>query len=207
MIDQVRFGNGETDMDGGSFRTPQPDRRVINRADRAEPAARQPEQPQPVIEEPKPVHRSAAAPRQPKEEKKSSKRWILPVVIVIIVALLAVGAWFAWSNTQSKTTAIDTSKYQAVSISDGQLYFGKLSVLNDGYMKLTDVYYLQPQANDSTSDSSDSTNSNFKLAKFTDAIYGPEGEIIISKDQILFYENLQPDGKVAQLIDEYNKTN
>lgn len=44
-----------------------------------------------------------------------------------------------------------------------------------------------------------------QLIKLGDEIHGPEDEMILSKDQVLFYENLKTDGKVAQSIEKYKK--
>jgi len=186
-------------MDGGSFRTPQPDRRVVSRS---EPTARPQEVPQPIAEEPKPVHRAPSR-QAPTKEKKSSKRPLAAVIIIAIVLILGVVGWYALSGKKNAGAAIDTSKYQAVSLTDGQLYFGKLTVVNDDYLKLTNVYYLKPQSGEDTTEAAKNTNS-FNLIKFTDVIYGPEDEIVIAKSQVLFYENLNPEGKVAKGIDQLN---
>ncbi len=195
-------------MDGGPYRGPRPtDRRV---ASRPEPTQRQSEVPHPVKEAPATVYRSAA-PHHAKKEEKSWKRFVLPIAAVLIVIILGVGGWFAWSNAQKPVTAIDSGKYQAVFFTNGQVYFGKLHAFNSEYLKLTDIYYLQTQAGEGT----DSKNpqqtttdqSNVQLIKLGDEVHGPEDEMVISKDQVLFYENLKADGKVAQSIDKHKSSN
>jgi hypothetical protein len=191
-------------MDGGFRTSPRPAERRT--AARPEPY-RQPEEPQVVSEPPKPVAHHTGAARSAAKEKKSFKQFLWPI-IVVIVALAAVAGWFAWSNMNGGATAIDSSKYQAVFFSNGAIYFGKLQATSGGYMKLTDIFYLQSQ--DST-DKKDSANpqetstsqNNVQLIKLGDEIHGPEDEMIISKDQVLFYENLKPDGKVAQSIEKF----
>jgi len=190
-------------MDEGPFRVPRSaDRRS---SQRAEPAAHQAEEPQPVKEEPKPVHHTVPH-RHVEPEKKSRQRFVLPVVTLLVGIVVGAGGWFALSHLHGSTATINSSEYQAVSFTDGQLYFGKLSIVDGQHLKLTDVYYLQQQTSD-TSSSADlqksTNNQNFKLVKFTDVIYGPEDEITIPKSQVLFYENLKPDGKVTQLINQY----
>lgn len=157
-------------------------------------------------EEPKPV-RHVAAPRHVVEEKKSWRRFfVLPIITLVVGIVLGAGGWFALSHMHGSATMIDKSEYQAVSFADGQLYFGKLSVADSQHMKLTDIYYLQQQtegATNSTDVQKTTDSQNFKLVKFTDVIYGPEDAITIPKSQILFYENLKPDGKVTKLINQY----
>lgn len=140
------------------------------------------------------------------------KRIILSIVIVLVVILAGVGGWFAWNKSQEgKTAAIDTSKYQAVFFTNGQVYFGKLQEFNGNYLKLTDIYYLQTQTTTDTTSSNpqkttpDDTGNNVQLIKLGQEIHGPEDTMIIARDQLLFFENLKPDGKVAQSIEKYKK--
>jgi hypothetical protein len=190
-------------MDAGPFRTQQPaDRRPVSRP---EVPRRQPEEPQPVYAEPKTVHRPTPASHSQKQ-KKSWKRFLLPVGAVVVLIIGVLG-WFVWSSMQSANTAIDSSKYQAVFFTNGQVYFGKLKSFNGEYMQLTDIYYLQTQTKDEDSDSNPqqtSTDQNdVQLIKLGDEIHGPEDQMILSKDQVLFYENLKSDSKVVQSIDKY----
>jgi len=199
-------------MDGGPFRVPQPadNRRVPARPEsRSEPTSWQPEeQPQPVKVEPKPVHRTLPPVSTAKE--KSSKRFLLPIIAFVVLAIILVAGFFAWQNSKNTAMAIDSSKYQSVFFTNGQVYFGKLKPFNDEYMKLTDVYYLQTQATgDDSENPQQTTNSSgdVKLIKLGDEIHGPEDEMVISKSQVLFYENLKTDGKVAQSIATFKKAN
>ena len=123
-----------------------------------------------------------------------------------MVIALGVAGWLAWS-AMGGGTAIDGSKYQAVFFTNGQVYFGKLQAGRDGYMKLTDIYYLQSQSSKEEGSGNPqetaTDQNNVQLIKLGDEIHGPEDEMIISKDQVLFYENLKPDGKVAQSIQKF----
>ena len=201
---------GETDMDGGPFRVPPPaDRRATSRP--AEQARWQPEDPQPVKEEePKVVHRTLPPQYAAKEEKSPKKRFLVPAIAIVAVVILGALGLFAWNNAQNASLAVDAGKYQAVFFTNGQVYFGKLKAFNGDYMKLTDIYYLQTQATgetDSENPQQTSTDQNdVQLIKLGDEIHGPEDSMVISKDQVLFYENLKPDGKVSQSIEQYKKS-
>ncbi len=84
---------------------------------------------------------------------------------------------------------------------NGQIYFGKLTALNDTQLKLTNVYFLQTNTTDETAaDASDDTASKAQLIKLSEAIYDPQDEMIISKSQMLYFQNLRDDGRAAQLI-------
>lgn len=122
--------------------------------------------------------------------------------------MLALGGWLGWHQVTSSTPPIDTSKYQAVFFTTGQVYFGKLSNINADYMQLTGVFYAQ--TNSATSkDNTDTkteqpTNSNdIQLIPLSEASYGPENKITIAKAQVMFYENLKSDSQAAKLIQQY----
>ena len=199
-------------MDVGPFRGSRPtDRRTVSTS---APTHRQAEESQTVQPEPRAAssHRAASSPRQNiKEEKSLFKRLLWPLVIAVVVIVLGVGGWFAWSSARGAVVnTIDTGKYQAVFFTNGQVYFGKLQLAGGDYMKLTDIYYLQnnqqtaAEGEDANNPQQASTDqSNVQLIKLGDEIHGPEDEMIISKDQVLFYENLKTDGKVAQSIEQH----
>ncbi len=189
-------------MSGGPFRVNQQgDRRAV--VTRPEPVRRQPEEssveaPSAV---PRPIHSS------PKQEK-SSKRFVWPVVIAAAVVVVAIVSCFAWMNLQKAPSAsivVDSSKYQAVFFTNGQVYFGKLQSVNQDYLKLTDIFYLQAAGDDSAKNPQNAAkqNSDVQLIKLGNEIHGPEDEMIISKDQVLFYENLKPNSKVSETINKY----
>jgi len=147
--------------------------------------------------------------RAVKEKKSVWKRFLWPIIVAGAI-IVAAGGWFLWSNLSGGGMAIDGSKYQAVFFTNGQVYFGKLQAFNGGYMKLTDIFYLQSKQSGNSKDSgnpqetsSDQSNNNVQLIKLGDEVHGPEDEMIISKDQVLFYENLKADGKVTQSIQKF----
>lgn len=202
-------------MDGGSFRGSRPaDGRVINGSRHQTPAqpARS-EEPKTSRVEPEPTtHRSSPAHQaSPREDRRKRRFPLIPVGIAAVVIAVAALGYFLISGMQGGGTAIDSSKYQAVFFTNGQVYFGKLKPFNGEYLRLTEVYYLQTQAGaESESENPQQTSSNqgnVQLIKLGNEIHGPEDEMIISKDQVLFYENLKDEGNVAQSIKKYKSAN
>lgn len=193
-------------MDGGPFRAARPvERRVASRPEQTQ---RQVEESQPQSHEPKAVHRAPST-RHNANDEHSRKRFILPIILTIL--LLATLGWLVWSNLRGSALSIDSSKYQAVLLTNGESYFGKLTSLNDDFMKLTDVYYLKMQTKDTTdtnnSQQQTSDDSSFQLIKFGGEVQGPEDEIVFAKKQIVYYENLKPTGKTTQAINQHKKSN
>lgn len=138
--------------------------------------------------------------------KKSKKRLITTILIVVAVAVLVAAGWFGWSRMRGN--GIDGGKYQAVFLANGQVYFGKLQIFGGDFLKLTDVFYVQSgSAAAVTNTNKDEDNSSMSLVKLGGEVHGPEDEMIINRDQVLFYENLKSDGKVADLITKYHANN
>jgi hypothetical protein len=205
-------------MDGGQRRVPT-GRRVINGSE--QPAYQQPQAPQQAAAA-APTSSAPAATVQHTPHRTSSlsttstkqptpSRFKKPLIILIAAVLIGVAGWFGWSALQSGAD-IDSGKYQAVFFTNGQVYFGKLTKSGSEQMKLTDVFYLQAEAGSTTDTTSQnpqttSTNSNnVQLIKLGEEIHGPEDEMIISKNQVLFYENLKADSRVSQSIRQYKSS-
>lgn len=141
----------------------------------------------------------------PKKRRKQVVLWVLAGILFL--ALASAGVWFAASHAEKQNTGIDTGKYQAVFLSNGQHYFGKLSRMNDEYFKLTDVYYLEQKGGDTEKTNANTQNTTeVELRKLGEKeIHGPEDTMIISKQQILLYENLTDKGQVVKSIDQHKQ--
>ncbi len=141
-----------------------------------------------------------------KKKKFNMKTAIIAGSVSLVVIFLGLIGYMFYQSTMGAN--IDGGKYQAVFFTNGQVYFGKLQTLNGDYMKLTDIYYLQTKAaasSDSVQAASTSTATDVQLIKLGNEIHGPDDEMIISKQQILFFENLKKDSKVSASIDKYQK--
>lgn len=179
------------------------DRRVINRSGAT--PYRPADEPQPIRDDAPSTStlRQASARRDSAGGGGRSKKGLLwTIVAVVLIALIAVAGWMIWSNTNRGTAGIDTSRYQAVFLSNGQIYFGKLSDHTVDAFKITNVYYPQAQANTEEGAETDvTTQSSIQLYAITEGVHGPEDEMLIMKSQVLYYENLRTDSQVAELIE------
>jgi len=147
-------------------------------------------------------------------ERKSSR--ISVIVVIVLLLILVGGGWCCWKYYSNQTM----TGYQAVFLSNGQVYFGKVSNLHSDYAQLTNIYYLQlgnslQAQNSGTSaenDASSSTTvavpsatdqSKLTLMKLGNELHGPEDSMLINTKQILFVENLKDDSKVVTAIKQY----
>ena len=194
-------------MDGGLPRAPQPsDRRAVTqRVDTRQEAAYRPqEEPRYTPEEPK-LPRRVSEPRSTAaRHKKEPNRFWLIASIVVGVLLVGFIAWSLLFGNKTNGAGIDGGKYQAVYLMNGQIYFGKLTALGNDHLKLTKVYYLQTPAATTGESNTQANANNPQLIKLSNAIYGPSDEMVISKDQVLYFQNLDSKGKATQLIENDN---
>ncbi|HEY6736954.1 MAG TPA: hypothetical protein VI322_04540 [Candidatus Saccharimonadia bacterium] len=123
------------------------------------------------------------------------------------LAALAILLWLGSKavNSLLADSAVKGKQYQAIFLTNGQVYFGKVSKVDQSYVKLTDIYYLQVQQTVQPKDNNSSSNNNqqVSLAKLGGELHGPEDVMYISRQQVLFWENLKNDGKVAKAIADY----
>jgi hypothetical protein len=170
---------------------------------------------QPSANRPAPAPAPMASER--KEDKaankvpKDSPQWlrILTVVLLACVTVVLVGAVVvslrnSGTNTSNEGKLVDTSKYQAVFLNNGQVYFGYIKDLNSSYIEMTNIFYLTQGG----SSSSSSSNSNYSLVKLgCQQIHDPLDQMVINRDQVTFWENLNPSGKVVSSINQFNQQN
>ncbi|MFO0882138.1 MAG: hypothetical protein U0491_01695 [Candidatus Saccharimonadales bacterium] len=152
-----------------------------------------------------PVQPAATGGKKPKRNFNVSK--VLFVVLSVLIAVVLIGLIFLIAKGGVSTASqIKTNQYQAVFLnsSDGQVYFGKLSVLNRDYYKLTDIYYVRVQQVQPDKNSTQ-TQQNISLAKLGNEIHGPEDVMYVNRNSVMFWENLKEDGQVVKAIREYQK--
>lgn len=138
--------------------------------------------------------------------------WFVFTFLVALVLLVAIG-WLIFNGTPgtSESKEINTSKYQAVFLNGGATsgsvayttYFGHVTKLTGSYMILKDVYYLT-----TSSTSTDQSQSNPQLTKLgCQQLHSPYDEMVINRNQVAFWENLQDSGKVVQAIKQFVQQN
>lgn len=124
----------------------------------------------------------------------------------VTVLLIAVVWFVAVGGGKSEGSYVDDSKLQAVFLNGGQVYFGDINNLNEKYLSMSNIYYLrvnqQVQPNQSTSNAND-----VSLVKLGCELHGPQDNMVINREQIIFWENLKDDGQVAKAVAEYVKQN
>lgn len=123
----------------------------------------------------------------------------IPIITTVSVAILALAVGIISIlplinsikyGRYDKNDFIDPDAYQAVFLTNDQIYFGHLNSISSDYLILFDVYYVK--VNES------GVGQLVKLG--IGEPHSPKDEMIISQDQVLFWENLNSDSPVVNTI-------
>lgn len=142
------------------------------------------------------------------EKKCRNKHWLYFITyLVLVLIIIFSGLKLALLNYQH-TRLIDKSTYQVIFLDNGESYFGQLENIGFKNYRLTNVYYLkyattqQEQITALQSTDNSANNYELKLIHLGDQeFYKPYSEMIINKDKIIYWENLQPDSEVMKFIE------
>lgn len=121
--------------------------------------------------------------------------------LLVAAGLLGVVA-LMWCGISMVPVQPRADRYQAVFLENGQVYFGKLSRISAAYVQLDEAYYSKQQTlpEDMSDETAESLAANVALAKVGSETYGPEDTLQVRADQILFWQDLSEDSKVARAI-------
>jgi len=145
---------------------------------------------------------------QPPMKKKSNLGSkigaIIVIIIVILVGLFLISKYTSW-NVLKVNKNVSTTDWQAVFLSNGQVYFGKIDSQSNDTIVLSDIYYLQVSSPIQPVEA-DQGQQNLSLVKLGNELHGPSDEMKINRDHVLFTEKLKADSKVVDAIVRYLET-
>jgi hypothetical protein len=128
----------------------------------------------------------------PVPDISGARRKISASTIIIALLSLIIVAGAGWWIFQGRPAAM-TTPYQAVLLSNGSAYFGRLEGLGTPYPVLQDVFYVQSTQNPETKQVSNI------LVKRGKEWHAPD-RMILNANMIVMVEPLNPGSRVAQLI-------
>ena len=121
------------------------------------------------------------------------------IVALVVAAAVFVGLRYAGAIPGSATK---TAGYQAVFLTNGQVYFGKIASMTAQEVTIEDIYYLQVEGQIQP-EQQGTQQPKLSLVKLGNELHGPQDKMIINRDQVLFWENLKDDGKVVTAIKDH----
>lgn len=163
------------------------------------------------------VNRGASQPAAAKPNTAGGKRkwkdnplWLRIVWVVLLFSVTIVVAAMAallYFGSSSESDRVDPSKYQAVFLTNGQVYFGKIKEINGKYVDLRGIHYLTGQQVQPKEEGDESQQqSQISLVKLgCSELHAPIDQMMINREQIYFWENLRDDSRISKTIAEWYK--
>lgn len=129
----------------------------------------------------------------------------------IAILIVAIASLAAFGGPENQGKFVDDKKMQAVFLNGGQVYFGRITDLNDKFMRVSDIYYLRVnqtvQPDQADANGQQATSNDISLVKLGCELHGPQDSMVINQDQVIFWENLKDDGQVAKAVATYKEKN
>jgi len=132
--------------------------------------------------------------------KKVSRKRLFIIAGVVIPLALALFA-LSWFRIIGPLAGVKNDRYQAVFLTNDQVYFGKVISMTSETITLRDVYYLK-QKNGEDTTKTDQSSQQVQLAKLgaSGEVHNPDNEMRINRTQVLFWENMKDDSQVVKTI-------
>lgn len=138
---------------------------------------------------------------------KQMKLAQIGLLFSVTVLVLAVVALLAFSGPKAEKRYVDSNKLQAVFLNGGQVYFGNIKDLNGQYLSMSNIYYLRVNQQVQPNQSNSSSSNDISLVKLGCELHGPQDNMVINREQVIFWENLKDDGQVAKAVANYKQQN
>jgi hypothetical protein len=146
----------------------------------------------------------------PRNEKRRSARGLPKVFQIsyivlffcLLILIVSLVLYVSLDHSAQESNLINRKEYQSVFVNvtgsnGGQAYFGHIIAINSSYIVLNDVFYLQPGK----------SSNQFTLNKLSCALYDPVDPMVINRQQVDFWENVNNSSQIAQDINKWNSDN
>ena len=166
----------------------------------------QPRQEAAPVAAPAQPYAHAEAPRSKSSSKLKNRRVLYGVAAVLAVGVLGLAVKGATSfgnsggvlGASTSAPSVSSGKYQALFLTNGQVYFGKIISMTADTVTMKDIYYLQQGVQNQ--EKKEDTNTQLQLTKLGKELHGPEDVMYVERSQVLFWENLKDDSQVVKNI-------
>ena len=149
----------------------------------------------------------AQPPMMPRKSGLSGKIiTVVAVIVVILIGLFLVSKYTSWNILNVNKESAVAAGWQAVFLTNGQVYFGQIDRETNDTILLKDIYYLQvAQSPQPDPGGQAAQGNNLSLVKLGNELHGPKDAMKINMDQVLFTEELKSDSKVVDAIVRYKE--
>ena len=124
------------------------------------------------------------------------RSWIS--LVILLVVILAIAGWFGYQTNWWRPL----TGWQAVFLSNGQVYFGNVVSQTPDTVVLRRIYYLQTSG--PLQAGGEQQPQDLALVKLGAELHGPTDEMQINREHVLFIETLKNDSKVVKAIEQFS---
>lgn len=133
----------------------------------------------------------------PKKSRAAGQKGFILLVVGIII-LLAIVVFLVFTIFSSP---FGKSGWHAVFLTNGQTYFGHIVKQNSNTVVLRNVYYIQVQQPEGAEEGEE-PQPQLSLVSISDEFHGPEDEVQINWNHVLFVERLSKDSQVVTTLEQ-----
>lgn len=134
-------------------------------------------------------------------------RILLVSLLFAATALTVLLLFLMYFGNSKESDYVDTKKQQAVFLTNGQVYFGKIKSISKQYLDLRGIYYLNVNQQVQPNQKDQQQAANVTLVKLGCELHGPIDQMLVNRDQVTFWENLKDDGQVTTAIAKWVSDN
>ncbi len=127
--------------------------------------------------------------------------WLRYVVTGVAITVVIIVAGWGYSSNWWQPLPVS---WQAVFLTNGQVYFGHITGETSRLVILQDIFYLQAPGSLQVANKAEQAQ-ELALVKLGNELHGPTDEIRVNREHVLFVETLKADSKVAQAIEQYRQ--
>lgn len=143
----------------------------------------------------------------------NNSSWLKGLVTLIVIIILIGGgiyliADFIGISLPGGGAMKLQGDWQAIFLTNGQVYFGKIAKIDSEIIALNSIYYLQVVTQPLQRSAEGETppqqpEQRLTLIKLGNEIHGPMDEMMINRDHVIIIEDLKNDSRVVQAINDY----
>lgn len=142
-----------------------------------------------------------------------NNRVIFPRSIGTFAAVLVVivGAIYFLTNYSpfSVEKKYYDSEWQAIFLTTGQVYFGKIAKMDNENIYFENIYYIQVESDQNAlaqdTEEQKQPEQQLQLIKLGKELHGPQDAMLINRRHVVMIEELSENSRVVQAIDDYNR--
>lgn len=141
--------------------------------------------------------------------QKAKKRPILrPVLFFAIITLLLIiitGCIYWLGRSKTSIASYDQNKWQAIFLTNSQVYFGHITAQTKSDLILENIYYYPQNFLNLLQGGEEKQLNDLSIFKLGNELHGPADQMIINRSSVMFVENLKENSKVLQAIIRYQE--